>query len=217
MAVKKKSVVNMTLLAALNDGSVSRVSQEDGLPLVNHDPPLIGVNLQDVIDRKAVAWLTDAGRALLPNGHDAKSELSHSDTPKYAIITGFTFEAQHKKRGRAGGGAPTIYPWATMDVGASFFVGVSEKDDPVKSMTSAVSSANMKYSEEYGEPEQVERTKRGKGNKAEVDANGNPIKELVWRRKRKSLRKFELRAVTRGEVLGGWTAPEDGALVGRVL
>jgi hypothetical protein len=105
-----------------------------------------------------------------------------------------------------------------MDVGGTFFVPVSAKHpDPVKSLTSAVSSANMKYSEEYGEAKPVTRTKRGPGNKAVVGFDGKPERETVMRRDRKPVKKFELRAVKSGETIGAWSAPSDGVLVGRVL
>lgn len=215
----KKSVVNVSILAQIASGQVTRLTQADALPLINNDPPLIEANPADVVDNRAAVRLTDAGKAALPSGNAAKSELATSDTPLYQVIGGLTFVPGEKKRsGRGGGaGAPTIYPWATMDVGASFFVGVSQKPDPVKSMTSAVSSANMKYSEEYGEEKPHTRAKRGPGNKAELDANGNKIMETVMRRDRKATKKFELRAVTKGEKIGSWEASEDGVLVGRTI
>lgn len=221
MASKKgKSVVNMSLLAAINSGGVSHISQADGTPLLNHDPVLITVDTRDLDHNgNARVWLTDAGKAVLPNGHDAKSELANSETPLYQVIGGLTFVPSEKKRaGRGGGGAPTIYPWATMELGGSFFVPVSAKhSDPVKSMTSAVSSANMKYSEEIGEEKPKTRAKRGPGNKALLDASGNKVMETVMRRERKAVKKFDLRAVKSGEKIGDWSAPSDGVLIGRVL
>lgn len=212
---RKKSVVNMSLLAGLASGTVTHVSQADGLPLVNHDPALIEVNPNALDDNgNAMARLTDAGKALLPNGSAA---LAHTDTPVYSIITNAVLPANTKRRGGKGGGAPTQYPWATMEVGNMFLVPVSAKhSDPVKSMTSAVSSANMKYSEPTGEKKTVTRTKRGPGNKALVE-NGAKVRETVERDVMKPTRKFELRAVTKGEKYGDWVAEVDGVLVGRVL
>lgn len=211
----KKSVVNMTLLASIASGAVTRVSQADGLPLVSAG--LIEVNQNDIVNGEALCRITDAGKAALPGGATAKSELANSDTPLYSVIGGLTFVPSEKKHaGRSG--AKTIYPWASMEVGGSFFVPVSAKhDDPVKSMTSAVSSANMKYSEEVGEEKPHTRAKRGPGNKAVLDANGAKVMETVMRKDRKALRKFDLRAVTKGEKFGDWVAPSDGALVGRVI
>jgi hypothetical protein len=215
----KGTVVNMSLLASIANGTVTRVTQEEGVPLLNHTPPLITVNTSDVVDGKAAVALTDTGRALAPTGA-AGSEAASASVPQYAIIPGLAFvPGEKKQRGRFGGaGAPTIYPWASMDVGGTFFVPVSAKHpDPVKSLTSAVSSANMKYSEEYGEAKPVTRTKRGPGNKAVVGFDGKPERERVMRRDRKPVKKFELRAVKNGETIGAWSAPSDGVLVGRVL
>lgn len=210
----KKSVVNMSLLAGIGNGSVSRVSQADGLSLV--EAGLIEVNPNDVVDGLALCRITDAGKAALPNGKGTQ-EYANSDTPLYAVMTNVPFVPSERKRaGRSG--AKTIYPWATMEVGHTFFVPVSAKhDDPVKSMTSAVSSANMKYSEEVGDLKEKTRAKRGPGNKAVLDANGNKIMETVMRRDRKALRKFDLKAVSKGEQIGEWTAPADGALIARVV
>ncbi len=217
MAKKGKSVVNMSLLGSIATGATGYISQADALPLLNHEPPLIDVNTAVLDDSgNAKVWLTDAGKAVAPNG--AAKVAASSSTPQYAIISNAIFMPSEKKRGgRGGGGAPTIYPWASMEVGNTFFVGVSQKPDPFKSMQSAVSSANMKYSEEVGEPVPHTRTKRGPGNKAVTDAAGDPVRETVMKKKRKAVRKFDLRAFKKGEVLGDWTAPEDGVLVGRVL
>lgn len=222
MASKKgKSVVNVSLLAGIASGAVAFISQADGVPLLEHVPPLIGVDTakQDSNGNAAV-WLTDAGKSLVPSGNAAQTAIATSETPQYQVISGLQFVPGEKKaRGRfGGGGAPTIYPWASMDVGSTFFVPVSAKHpDPVKSLTSAVSSANMKYSEEVGEPKEHTRTKRGPGNKAVVDAAGNNVRETVMRRDRVPTKKFELRGVKKGEVIGNWTAETDGVLVGRVM
>lgn len=219
---KLASVVNMSLLAAIGSGAVTRVTQDEGIPLINHNPPLIDANPNDVIDGKAAVRLTEAGRALLPNGSVAKSELTNSDTPIYAVIGGAKFiPGPAKQRGRAaGGGAPTIYPWATTEVGGMFFVGVSQKPNPVKSMTSAVSSANMKYSEPTGEKRTRTMAKRGPGNKAVLDVNGQKVMETKEVDVMRPTRKFDLLEVKKGDTRpewGDWTAPEDGVVIGRVI
>lgn len=214
---KEKSVVNVTLLSAINEGA--RVGKNpETVALLNHNPPLITVDAKDLdASGNAKAWLTDAGRAALPKSNGAKQDAARSETPQYAIIPNAIFVAAEKKRGGRGGGAPVIYPWATMEVGSTFFVGISQKENPFKSMQSAVSSANMKYSEEVGEPKERVRTKRGPGNRAVVDANGDQVKETVMKRDRQQLRKFDLRQVKKGDKFGEWNAPENGVLVGRVM
>jgi hypothetical protein len=213
-----KSAVNMSLLAGIATGAITRVSPSDGLPLLECSPPLIEVNKADVVDGMAAVRLTDAGKSALPNGSAVKHETARSETPIYAIITNAVLPPKPARSGRSGGGAPTIYPWATMEVGHAFFVPVSaDKPDPVKSMTSAVSSANMKYSEPTGEKRQVTRAKRGDGNKAVVGPDGQKIMETKTVDVMKPTRKFELSAVTKGNTYGGFTAEQDGALVQRVL
>lgn len=213
----KKSVVNMSLLSGIGNGSVTHISRPDAMPLLEEG--LIGVD-GNTLDSNGNArvWLTDAGKSVLPNGSAAKHEFANSDTPLYQVIGGLTFVPSEKKRaGRGGGGAPTIYPWATMELHGSFFVPVSAKHpDPVKSMTSAVSSANMKFSIEVGDAKPKTRAKRGEGNKALLDANGDKIMETVMRRDREAVKKFDLRAVTAGEKIGDWVAPSNGVLIGRV-
>jgi hypothetical protein len=214
-----KSAVNMSLLAGIATGNVNFISKDAALPLLNNSPPLIGVDTAQLDgDGNAKVWLTDAGKAALPNGSAVKHETARSETPIYAIITNAVLPQKPARSGRSGGGAPTIYPWATMEVGHSFFVPVSaDKPDPVKSMTSAVSSANMKYSEPTGEKRQVTRAKRGEGNKAVVGADGQKIMETKTVDVMKPTRKFELSAVTKGTKYGEWVAESDGALVARVL
>lgn len=211
---KKTSVVNMSLLAAIAAGTVTHVSKADGLPLVSNQPPLIDVNTNDIdASGNAAVRLTDAGKALI--NKSGNKPAATADHPIYAIIGGFIPPAKVRK-GRGGGGAKTIYPWATLDVGGSFFVAVStDKPDPVKSMTSAVSSANMKYSEEVGEPKPKMVNKRVDGKIVE-GTDGKPEKVEVMRRDRQQLRKFEVYPVTKGTAYGDWMAESDGAMVVRV-
>ena len=71
-----------------------------------------------------------------------------------------------------------------MNVGQSFFVGNNEVDggDAVKKLTSTVSNMNNKYRTEVpGQTETKTRTKRGEGNKAVKDENGNPVKGDCYR------------------------------------
>lgn len=216
----KKSAVNISLLSQIASGQVTRLSQDEAGPLIAHSPPLIEANTADIDEAgKALVRLTDAGNAALPKSGADKAAAAGATVPQYAVISGFQFEPGAKKlRGRAGGGAVTLYPWATMEVGGSFFVGpTADHPNAVKRMTSAVSAANMKYSEEVGEEKPVERTKRGPGNKSVIGPDGKPEKETVMRRERKALRKFELREVKKGETIGNWVAPDDGALIGRVI
>lgn len=218
MAKKGKtmaSAVNVILLTAIGastEAAPYRVTQAEGTPLL--DAGLILVNTQDIVEGKAVAVLTDAGRQYLANINNPTPE--NKAKSMYGIMTNVPIPASNRGN-RKGAGAPTVYPFADMPVGGSFFVPNSDKADAAKKLQSTVSAQNHKYSEPTGETETVEVTKRSKGNKAEVDAAGNKVKETVTRPIRKPVKKFVLRPITKGLVLGDWTAPDDGALIAREM
>lgn len=161
---------------------------------------------------QAAATITDAGRAVL------------APKPASDPIVGSSFTLMSNiplpeaKRGKGGGaGAPSKYPFDTMEIGNSFFVPVSaDMPDPVKTMQSTVSSTNLRFSEETGQTKTVTRTKRGEGNKAVVGPDGKNVQETVQVPVRKQVRKFAIRSIKAGQVLGTWTAPSDGALIARV-
>jgi hypothetical protein len=110
-----------------------------------------------------------------------------------------------------------------MGVNDYFFVANTavSKGDAFKTMGSAVGSANQRYQVdvigENGQPEmhEVTRVKRGEGNKALKDANGQNVKETVTVNVKKSTRKFTVRAVQAGVSYGSFTAPADGAVIVR--
>lgn len=207
---KKAKVVNVALLNSIATGAVTRVNQTNGKPLL--DEGLILVNTADVVGDEAAVQITPAGVEYLKNANSPTEEVKGK--PMYGIMKGIPIPPSNRGN-RKGAGAPTVYNFAEMEVGDSFFVPNSDKPDAFKKMQSTVSAQNHKYSEPTGETESVEVTKRGKGNKAELDANGNKIKETVMRQKRKPIRKYVSRPITAGMVLGTWTAPEDGALIAR--
>lgn len=216
----KKSVsvgLNMGLLAGIAAGTVTHISKADGVPLLTHDPALIDVNTEmlDPADNAAVR-LTDAGKAMVAEaGKPAAAPTNGASQSKYAVISNAVLPASKRRGG--GGGAPTVYPFDSMEIGQSFFVPVSEKHkDPVKTLGSTVSSANMRFAVDTGEKKEVERTKRGPKNKAVLDADGNKIREKVMVPVYKHTRKFSIRPVKSGVNYGGWVAPADGALIARV-
>jgi flagellin-like hook-associated protein FlgL len=199
---------------ATAEGGFAYVTKEQGLPLMQHNPPLIDINTAMTDGNGgAAARLTAAGFEMLKD-----ATQSVADAPSaggYKIIQGAALPTS--KRGNRGGGAPTVYPFDNLEIGDTFFVPVSDKHkDPVKTLGSTVSSANMRYAVETGETEVVERAKRGKRNKLVLDDAGNKIMEKVERKKYNFTRKFSIRAVEAGKVYGSWTAPMDGAMIGRV-
>lgn len=214
-ATTKATAVNVILLTAIGSASAEtpyRVTQAEGTPLL--DAGLILVNTNDVVDGKAVAVLTDAGRQYLANINNPTQE--NKAKLMYGIMTNVAIPPSNRGN-RKGAGAPTVYPFADLPVGGTFFVPDSDKADAAKKLQSTVSAQNHKYSEPTGETETVEVTERGKGNKAVLDAAGNKVKKTVTRPVRKAVRKFVLRPITKGQTIGDWTAPDAGALIGREI
>lgn len=213
MAKKPKVQFDSNVLADI--AARGRVSQANGLPLLNANPPLIEVNVDDVVADEAQARLTDAGTVYL-GLYPAKAAAKEAPkTSPFEIITGAVLPPN--KRGGGGGGAPTIYPFDKLEIGQTFFVPVSEKHpDPVKTLGSTVSSANHRYAEKTDQTKTVNRAKRGEGNKAVKDAAGNKIMETVTVPVYKATRKFSIRKVEKGVKYGNWTAPDNGALIARV-
>jgi hypothetical protein len=209
--------INVELLRAIGNATSAGVpvyvSQADGLPLIQHQPPLIQVdpNKVDPNDAtKIAATLTTDGAKLLINGH-AKP------TANVVVAAGFV-RPKVKRGGGRGTGAPVKYPFDTIEIGQGFFIANSEvsKGDAFKTMSSAVGSANQRYSELTGEKEQVTRAKRGPDHKTIKNADGTNVMETVTVEKRRPLRKFVVNKVEKDVEYGSFKAPDDGAFVMRV-
>lgn len=218
MAKASKTKIDKVLLKQIVDATKADgfvyLSAIDGNQFLQHNPPLIVVNtsMADPSDpaKFAVKSTADAATFL-----DAPVSNEAQATSPYEVITGAVLPAS--KRGNKGGGAPTVYPFDKLEIGQTFFVPVSEKHpDPVKTLGSTVSSANMRFAKPTGETVKKERTKRGQGNKAVLDAAGNKVKEMVDVPVYKYERKFSIRPVKAGVDYGTWKAPSDGALIARI-
>lgn len=209
---KKHLALMANIKLAMDGGTVFYLSKDEADPLLNADPAVIEVNT-GMLDPtgKAAARLTPAGEAIL-----SKPDAEVAEKSPYEVISGAVLP--ESKRGAKGGGAPIIYPFHKLEIGQVFFVPVSDKHpNPVKTLGSTVSSANMRYAEKTGETKQVERTMKDKTTKKAVtNGNGEKVKETVTVPVYKYSRKFTLRSVKAGETYGNWTAPGDGALIGRV-
>lgn len=192
-------------------GVISYISAGDGKPLV--DAGLIEVNtaITNPADASEVACrATDAGKAKAAEG----------SASKYQIMTNVQLPPARKRGNTSGSGAPTKYPFAELPVGGTFFSANSEhaKGDAVKALGSTVSAQNDKYSEETGQTKTITRAVRDKQTKkAIIGEDGKKVMETVELPVKKYNRKFTIRPVSKGQKLGDWTAPEDGALVGRIL
>lgn len=207
--------INKELLQSIAEGKVATVDKDMAMAAgLQYQPnPLIEVGAVDMASGHAPVRISEAGKTYL-NGGAAVAVSPEGTTETFDIITNAIPPAS--KRGNTGGGAPIKYPFDKLELGASFFVGISAKlPNPVKTLGSTVSSANMRYATETGQTKQVERAKRD-GKKAALDAAGNKIMETKTVPIYKFERKFSIRPVKAGIVYGGWTAPADGALITRI-
>ena len=216
--------VNCDMLAQIASGIIKYVNQAEALACgLTANPPLIEVNMgaSNPEDASRVAVrLSEAGAAYLTAKANPVNEPAKTVTgpSQFVVISGAVLPPSKRGTGLRGGGAPKIYPFDDLEVGQSFFVPVSEKHpDPVKTLGSTVSSANMRFAIETGEMKTVERSKRGKGNKLELDANGNKIIEKKEVPVYKFTRKFEIRGVEKGKQYGNWVADQNGALIARTM
>lgn len=215
------SDIDRTVLTAIANATSANadfyVSQAEGLPLVQHNPPLITVDaaVRDPSDNtKVAARITEAGVAFLGSQNATKPVSAYS-------VSTVAIEIPKPKRGGGGGGggAPTKYPFDTMDVGTHFFVADTDakKGDAVKQIGSAVGAANQRYSVETGETHSVTRAKRDNKNKAVLDAAGAKVMETVTLPIKNATKKFVVRRVEAGVKYGEYVAEGNGAVVIRTL
>ncbi len=206
----KEAKLNKTVIAALKDiQATGRVTKEvaDKLGPMG----LIEINPQDIVDDKAAARLTQKGIDGMGN---TNTNAAPASTSQFAVIKNAVLPESKRGFGRKAG--ESKYPFATMEVGDSFFVSNVDADgDALKKLTSTVSNMNNKYRTPTGQTEMKTVTKRGEGNKAVKDAEGKPIKETKEVPVYTQDRKFSIRGVKGGEKYGEWLAPADGALIGR--
>jgi len=199
------------------------VGQVVGQPMLAYNPPLIEINtaVQNPADPTEVLCRATPAAADYLKAAPATS----GDKLKYAIITNAELPAPKKRGNSSGSGAPTKYPFAELEVNASFFSANSEhkNKDAVKALGSTVSAQNDKYSEQVvkdGVPQTktVTRAVRDKQTKkAKLNPDGSKVTETVELPVKKYNRKFTIRPVEKGKTYGGWTAPENGALIARIL
>lgn len=228
MAPKSKASigdgVDKTYLKQIVDataaGQPAYVGQVTGQPMTAHNPPLIEVNaaVQNPADpTQVLCRSTDAAIAYLAANDTAPTDTAAST---YAVITNAVLPEAKRRGNTSGSGAPTKYPFATLEVGQSFFSANSEhkKGDAVKGLGSTVSAQNDKYAEPTGEMKTVTRAVRDKvTKKAQIGTDGKKVTETVQLPIKRYNRKFTIRPVEAGKAYGGWTAPSDGALIARTI
>lgn len=227
----KSDGIDKALLKLIVDataaGTLVYVGPVAGQPMVAHVPQLIEVNaaITNPADPTQVACRSLPAAADYLAAQVAVTGSTEAPKSNYAIMTGITLPEAKKRGNTSGSGAPTKYPFADMEVGAVFFSGNSEhaKGDAVKALGSTVSAQNDKYSEPKMEngtvvTKQVTRAVRDpKTHKAVLGPDGKKQTETVTLPVKDYKRKFTIRGVAKGYQSGSWTAPEDGALIGRVV
>lgn len=206
-----------SLVAMIGTDQVGYVSQVQGQSMLAHNPPLIEVNtaMLDANGNAACRALPAAVDYLAANTGGEAAPASN-----YAVISNAALPPPKKRGNTEGSGAPTKYPFATLEVGQSFFSPNSEhkKLDAVKGLGSTVSAQNDKYSEPTGEVKTVTRAVRDKvTKKAQLGPDGKKVTETVELPVKKYNRKFTIRPVVGGQKYGEWTAPADGALIARTV
>ena len=217
--------MNLELLRAIANATAANtfvyVSSKDGLPLIQHNPPLIMVdtsNVDPVDSTKIGARITAEGAKFLEHTMN-HNQVHTKPVSGYSVSTGLELP-KVKRGGGGGGGAPSKYPFDTMEVGTHFFVPDSDtkNGNALKTVGSAVGSANQRFMEETGQHETVTRAKRGKDHKTIKDeATGQNVMETVTLPIKKSTKKFTIRAVEAGKQYGSFIAPANGAVVMRTL
>lgn len=215
--------VNVELLKAVANATAANavvyLSQSDAMPLMQHKLITVDPNVADPNDAsKRAAKLTDEGAKYLASGG-----IEQEKTSQFSVLSGGFERPKSKRVGGFGKGAPAKYPFDTMGAGDFFFVANSavSSGDAVKTMASAVGSANQRYAEDVKDEngnvktKQVTRAKRGPDNKAIKGEDGKNIKETVTVSEKNFTRKFLVSPVEAGKVYGQFTAPANGAVVSR--
>ncbi len=188
--------------------------------------PMLALGLVEV--NTAMIDATDATKFATRSTDKAAAYLAASAAPvdaapteahKYTVMKGVALPEAKKRGNHFGSGAPTKYPFATMEVGDVFFSGNSEhaKGDALKALGSTVSSQNRKYGTPDGDKTKViKQAERGPDKKPVLDAHGKKVIVSKTVPVLKYERKFTIRAVEAGYGNDQWKAPEAGVIIGRV-
>lgn len=205
------------IVSATKAGTAIYVGQAMGQPMVASGLIEINTAVQNPNDASEVLCRsTPAAEAYLASASDGK--IDSKPAGNYAILKNVALPAAKRRGNPSGNGAPTKYPFESMEIGDTFFSGNSEhkKGDAVKALGSTISAQNKKYSTPTGQEKTVTRAVRDKQtHKAMLNTDGSKQTETVQLPVLEYSRKFTIRPVEGGVVYGSWTAPENGALIAR--
>jgi hypothetical protein len=219
--------IDKALLAQIVAGTVTYVSQVQGQPMLAHIPPLIEVNttmINPADPTQAMCRATPAAAEYLAKHETKAQKVADVAAHPYAIIKGVTLPEAKKRGNLAGSGAPTKYPFATMEVGDTFYSADTEhaKGDALKALGSTVSSQNRKNATPEKNADGTEKTKTVKRaerdkttHKAVLGPDGKKVIESVTLPVLQYSKYFTIRAVEAGKLYGSWTAPANGAVIAR--
>lgn len=215
--------MDLTVLRTIANANAANsavyVSAAEGKPLL--EAGYINVN-KDMVDpndgNKIAAMITEVGAKALTEAGQGNSHTKPIAS-QFTVMTGIELPKAERgfKKGQGGGGAPSKYPFETMEVGGFFFVANTavKNGDAVKTLGSAAGSANQRFAVGTGEHEQVQRAKRGPDHKAVKGPDGKNVMETVTVEKKNYTKKFVVRPVKANVSYGAFTAPADGAVVAR--
>lgn len=221
-------VIDMSLMKAIGEAQNSAaqclyVPANVSQPLVDAGLAMVNVDYKDAAGNLATR-LTDAGIAKLevpaaPVWGGQQQTVTAQDVGKLAIgpiVGGFKLETgvavPERKAGFGQGGGQgrkSIYPFADMQIGQSFFVGpTADMPEPQKTLGSTVSSATLRYAEPVfdpdGKPKMVETMVAARDANGEIvkDGNGKIVRQKGLVQEKRQTRKFVIRGVTENGVSG---------------
>jgi hypothetical protein len=206
------------IVEATKANSAAYVPEAVSKPLVDAGLVVINTDYKDPQGNIATR-ATDAGIAKLevPAAPAWGAPQVQPMQASAAIVGGFKLETgvavPAAKRGfgagNGGQGRKSIYPFADMQVGQSFFVAPTEAmPDPAKTLGSTVSSATLRYSEPVfnadGTPKMVETmiAQRDAEGNIMKDGTGKILRQKAQVQEKKQTRKFVIRGVEENGVKG---------------
>lgn len=216
------------IVDATKAGTAIYVGQVMGSPMVAAGLIEINTAVTNPADpTEVLCRSTPAADAYLAANPDtATTSAAPATKHTYEIITNAALPPAKKRGNTSGSGAPTKYPFADLPVNGTFFSANTEhkNGDAVKALGSTVSAQNDKYAEHQKDANGADVTKtvtravRDKQTKkAQIGPDGKKVTETVQLPVKDYKRKFTIRPVKAGETYGAWTAPADGALIGRTI
>lgn len=225
-AAQAQPAINTDLVKAIGEAMKSPaqclfVPFDVSKPLVDAGLAIINVDYKDGAGNIATR-LTDAGVAKTneapPAWGNAPVTAQPGTLPAGPAIVGSSFKLDTgivvpvAKRGfgeKGGQGRKSIYPFADMEIGHSFFVApTAEIPEPAKTLGSTVSSATLRYAKPVfnpdGTPKMTETmiAQRDAEGNIMTDGTGKILRQKAQVQEKEQTRKFVIRAIEENGVKG---------------